>query len=448
MENILFIAYEFAPFNVAGTYRSLYFVKHLRKFELNPIVLTLSPASFSITKDEYDIDESLMREIPIDTQVHAIPSKSILALYGNKIKRFLNMYFELHNGKEAQQWKDNFNAELNLVIAKYTPKAIYVSVPPFSILKLASAAAQKYQLPLVIDFRDHWLGWRTSPFATYLHYYITKLKERAYINQAKLIIGPTPEVLDGILRFHPRLDRNKLALIYNGYENNISDWNLKSGNSPEQIIIGYVGSFYYNPNERASMLQPWYKRRFTQLLYYRTQKEDYLYRSPFYFFSALDQVFQKRPELRDKVRVQFVGAIPNWLSKMIDSFGLSGNVDLLGMKTKAECLVFQETCHYLLATSSKVIGGKAYTIGSKTYDYFCAHKPIIGFVPEGSQKDILIKSGTAIVCDPDAPKQSAEQLIQLFDNKIQFYPNSKFLSELSRFKLTEQLAKRIKSILK
>ena len=441
MENIIFIAYEFAPYNIAGAFRSMFFVKHLRKFGINPIVVCLSPDSLPEVVEEYSIDQTMLDEIPKDIEVRPLHSSNILDLYTTKIKRFTNMYFELHGGKESEHWEPSFSASIANIVSKSNPKAIYVTVPPFSMLQCAYRASIKYNLPLIIDSRDHWLGWRTTPFASYLHYYFTKKMEEKYFKHAKAIIGPTPEVIAGMLKYHPHISPKKFKLIYNGFEGTRTDWELpKSNPSQPKITIGYVGSFYFDPRARESMLAPWYKRKPTRLLHYRIYKEDYLYRSPYFFFKAISHLFHSNPTFKEKIEIKFIGTIPNWLPKMVAEFDLEQNCLLLGQLSKDASWKFQQSCDYLLVTSSKIIDGRAYTIASKTYEYFKNGKPVIGFVPEGSQKDIILKSGLGIVCDPDNILESKNQLLQLFEGKTKLFPNVNFLTSFSREQQANQLA--------
>jgi hypothetical protein len=93
-----------------------------------------------------------------------------------------------------------------------------------------------------------------------------------------------------------------------------------------------------------------------------------------------------------------------------------------------------------LITSSKVVGGRDYSIAGKTFEYFATGRPILGFVTEGAQRDILEESGVAVTCDPDNPGEAAQKIQNLIDGKIQFHPNVPFLRSLHRRELCRTLA--------
>jgi glycosyltransferase involved in cell wall biosynthesis len=169
-----------------------------------------------------------------------------------------------------------------------------------------------------------------------------------------------------------------------------------------------------------------------------------LYRSPFFFFKALQQFISTYPSLGNKIKVKFVGKKQEWLPSMIKDFGLHDHVEIIGELPHSESLLFQQQCDALLITSAKQINGRDYSIAGKTFEYLQMQKPVIAFVCEGSQKDVLSEAGTALICNPDDTENAVSQLHGLFTGEIQLMPNYAFLKNLSREVLTGQLADIIK----
>lgn len=206
------------------------------------------------------------------------------------------------------------------------------------------------------------------------------------------------------------------------------------------FIIGYVGTFYYSPAARAAMMQPWWRKKPNRMIQYSPRREDWLYRSPWFFFQAVARLLADHPEYRARLRLRFAGQKPDWIEAQVNELGLAGNVEFLGLLDHAGALKFQEDCDALLVTSSKVIGGADYSIAGKTFEYFSMRKPIVGFVADGAQKDLLAESGLAVICDPDNPADSARQLDQLISGQLRLEPNIPFLKTLHRRELTRKLA--------
>jgi glycosyltransferase involved in cell wall biosynthesis len=181
------------------------------------------------------------------------------------------------------------------------------------------------------------------------------------------------------------------------------------------------------------------------MLQYIPHRQDWLYRSPYFFFRAIKKLNNADPTLGSKIKIRFAGKVYSWMKDMISSFGLENQVELLGEISHDESLKFQAECDALLITSAKQLGGRDYSIAGKTFEYLQMQRPIIAFVCEGAQKDLLKNGGTALVCNPDSADESVERLTSLFCGRINLQPNSDFLQGLSRQVLTERLANIIRS---
>ena len=111
------------------------------------------------------------------------------------------------------------------------------------------------------------------------------------------------------------IDKQKFNIINNGFDATLNLDEILSINPNKKIVIGYVGSFYYTPESRENILKPWYKKPLHRMPHYVPRKEDWLYRSPYFFFKALDQLFKEHPEMKKSVEIRFAGNTPNWLKK-------------------------------------------------------------------------------------------------------------------------------------
>jgi glycosyltransferase involved in cell wall biosynthesis len=444
MINILFIAFEFPPLSRGGVHRPLAFVEYLPQSGIHPVVITLHKDSYPDVYDAYGYDEMLGKEVRERSSM--IPVKSGKIPPTSAIGNFFSIYFTIH-GNETKHWRNGFHEAVESAVKKYSPGAILATVPPFSILPLVTAAAAKYRLPLILDFRDAWSQWRTVPYGTVFHYWKTLQMERRYLRKADAIITTSEQTLNDFRRLHGVISPAKLHYVPNGYNGSLKTWTpIKT--DKQEFLIGYVGSFYYSPQARQQMLQPWWRKRGHRMLQYIPHRQDWLYRSPYFFFRALQRLNQSDPELGRKIRVRFAGKIQDWLQEMIESFGLQNQVSQMGEISHQESLAFQEQCDALLITSARQIGGRDYSIAGKTFEYLQMQKPVIAFVCEGAQKDLLKKGGTSLICEPDNTEESAAQMSGLFKGETHLEPDFNFLRGLSRQTLTEKLAGIIRSQVK
>lgn len=444
-KNILFIAYEFPPLNAGGVHRSLAFAKYLKNYGITPIIVTLSDNSYYKVYENPVIDHKLGKEVLSENDVIRIESKEITTKKKSKLRNFLEIYLNI-SGKESKGWRADFKEKIPDIVKKFKPEIVFVTVPPFSVLKEALWVANTFNLPLVIDFRDAWSQWRISPYASIFHYKATVREEGKYLRQANAVIATSKQTLDDFKRIHPSVNEKKFHLISNGYDSNISDWKIDT-KKKEEYVIGYVGSFYYEPEPNKLMLTPWWKKRFHRIFQYIQAKQNWLYRSPYFFFKILRNLFDQDPQFADIIKVKLAGKKPSWIDQMVKEFELEKNVEFIGILSHQESLNFQKSCDALLITSAKVIGGKDYSIAGKTFEYFTMRKPIIAFVCEGAQKNILENSGMAIICDPDNINESSLKLRDLCEYKINLSPDGSFLNSLSRQNLTEKLAGLIRDII-
>ncbi len=445
MKNILFIAYEFPPMNRGGVFRSLAFVKFLPEFGYNPVVMTLARSSYPNAGGVFQMDENLGAEVYERFSIEEIESDLVPAFKKTRIRFFLDTFFSVH-GYEGDGWQKGFDQKFEEIIRKYKPVGIVATVPPFGILPLVSSYAKKYGLPMILDFRDAWSQWRTTPYASYLHYLVTLNYERKYLRDANAVVVTSKQTKSDFLQLHPQTDPSKIYYIPNGIEGSLNDWS-DIDFKKSTITIGYVGSFYFDPMAREQMLNPWWKKSYHRIFQYMPDKQDWLYRTPHFFFKAIRNLLDQYPEYTSRIRIRFAGKSNPWLNEMIKSFNLVEQVELLGSISHKESIAFQETCDLLLITSSKRVGLADYSIAGKTFEYFKMQKPILAFVCEGSQKEILEESGMALICDPDSTESNVVFIKDLFEGRIKLKPDYEFLSGLTRQKLTGQLAEVISSVI-
>ncbi len=435
MMNVLFLVYEFPPLNSGGSHRPFRFSKYLQQFGINPVIITPE-----VSDEKYD--NSLLEELN-DIKIIRTPiGKSI------KFEKILSKnYFNILN-PEAKRWTQYLYPILEKLVKEIDFKAMYVTAPPFSIADLGVEVSKKFNIPLILDMRDHWSHWNITPFTSYMHYRLILRKENQWFKHASAVLAVTEQMVEDFEKIHPNIDKNKFYTVRNSYVKeivNISDEILVRKPSKEKPLkIGYVGSFYYHPYQRKLIFDPWWKKKPHQWLQYTPRKEDWLYRSPYFFFKTLEQFIDKYPDLAEFIKVEFIGAKPEWLVDMIKEFNLQNYVTLKGFLPHHESISFQKECDALLSTSLKVIDGKDYCIAGKSYEYMYQQKPVLAFMTEGSQKSFLEKSGISLIFNADDVEKNVEVLKDFILGKIKFHPNGGFMKQIDTKQTTEKLADIIK----
>lgn len=436
--NILFVAFEFPPLLSGGIQRSLYFVKYLPSFGINPVVITPEEKDIPNIFNNPAIDSSLLAKIPEGTIIERVhcghpPHTS------NPFLRWVRMYFSVTENFK-KYWKKPLQDELPGIIEKYNPAAIYVTIPPFAMAPLWLDLLKNSSLPLIIDFRDAWSQWALAPNGSYFHYLVKCQQESAIIKKAHAVIVTSDVTKADLQHLHKHIGDDKIHVISNGFDTGIDLPEQLPVSSGDTFIIGYVGNFYYSPEARENIFKPWWKRKLHRILNYVPRKEDWLYRSPYYFFKAVHQLIKENPEYKNRIEIHFVGHKPNWIEAQIREFGLEDNISHLGFLPHNAAIDFQKKCDALLITSAKVIGGRDYSIAGKTFEYMSIGKPILAFVCEGAQKDILQETGMSVICNPDDKVSAASNLKRLIDGSVVLKPQLPAILKYQRKKLTEKLA--------
>ena len=443
--NLLMLAFEFPPLGGVGVQRSLKFAKFLPEHGVSPVVVTPDKASIEATIGPAR-EAALLDELSADARIERVPCPAVRRESGSRFGNWLDQFLRVGEGL-GRAWRGPLLAAWSELVRREKPAALYVSVPPFSMAPLAVELAQRSGLPLILDFRDNWSQWCCSPQPSWMHYRLTLRRERECLDAASAVVGVTRQMVEDLQRVHPGVPVEKFHVIPNGYDATLAESvpaRPPRGEAP--FVIGYVGSFYYTPESRAALLSPWWQRSPHRWLQYAPRREDWLYRSPFFFFRALRRLFDERPDLRSRVKVRFVGDTPTWLRAQVEEFGLTDVVEHLGRMSHRACLEFQASCDALLATSAKVIGGRDYCIAGKTFEYVASQVPIIAFVTEGEQRDFLTASGLALVCDADEPEAGGRALADLIEGRFSPAPNLPYLRGFHRRETARRMGELVRQV--
>ncbi len=121
-------------------------------------------------------------------------------------------------------------------------------------------------------------------------------------------------------------------------------------------------------------------------------------RSPNSFLKSLKQFLENKPEARSVTKFSFYGGWLKEHSSLIDELGMEDVVEIREAVGYNEYLNLVRSAPVLLLV---VAQEHNLFMPSKIVDYFGAQRPILGFVPEGSEmSQVLAKAGmSSFVCD-------------------------------------------------
>jgi glycosyltransferase involved in cell wall biosynthesis len=267
MKKVLIIAYYFPPLGWSGVQRTLKFVKYLRKFGWEPVVVTVGETKFSI------LDETLVNEIPKGVQVIKIDdvkfkhvtdnAKQILKSYTECISNTIldsdlkQKYEEAIEQKISELrdlllipdgnaiWANNVIKSINIKIDLKDINVIYTTSAPYSSHLIGQHIKEKYNIPWVADFRDEWIN-----NADYiideetLDFEIQKYMENTVVEKCDKIITTTPYASQNFVDRY-NLNDKKVYTITNGYDEE-DFYKIKENKKNNKFTIIHNGSCYLN----------------------------------------------------------------------------------------------------------------------------------------------------------------------------------------------------------
>ena len=443
------IAFEFPPLASGGVHRPLKLAKYLPRFGVELDVVTVrvedarrwSPAA---------MDESLVRGLPERVRVHRIPSgfpEWYWRATSSSAGHFLAKH--LHWGDHTSAfWRGPLMRWLDAHVASARPDVLFSTVPPFGVASLARAAAHRHRLPWVLDWRDPWTMWQATPFATYGHYRFIHATEGRCLREANASICTSHVTRDDWLGEFPGVDPSRLHVVYNGFDPDDLAAVVPERPARRRRRIVYVGSFYYWPDQREAMLAPAWRRPIKRALQYRRRREDWRYRSPYFFLRGLRRLADRRPDLTERLEVVFAGAVPWWLPSMLRETGTESFVTLRGPVPHEESLSLQAGADALLLTSAKIEGGRDYSIAGKTYEYLGLDRPILGVLTDGAMRDIVSRSGRGVLADPDDEESVAVAIDRVASGEASPAPTERereFVRSLHRESGARQVAELLRA---
>jgi len=418
MKNVLFLAYYFPPLGGSGVQRPLKFVKYLRNFGWNPIVVCPEPGAYpyydsSLLEELNDLSVDVYR-VPAETPFHlpflkrkklVVPEK--IACIGRQISRFF-MYPDNKRG-----WiKQAVNASLELS-KKQNFDLIFSTAPPFSDHLAATEIKNELGLPLVLDYRDAWVNNHFIDDQFEWQKKIHRKLESSCLSEADQVIV---------------LDEKMEASLKSEY--------------PGISFNTHVITHGFDPDDFKGTDPP--------ILEYKTNKMNLLYSGLFYENNQPDILLKAFWELilesrigQDEFHLHFQGGLSGRHKRLIEELGLSSSVTDYGYLTHNIAVSNLNRADALWMISNFDPVHKQIKSG-KLFEYIGSGKPILGLTHIGAESEVLKAYGAGYVAAPDDLNTLKESIMELFtdwkQNQIKV-PDQAYIQQFDRKKLSNELAK-------
>lgn len=411
---VLFIAYYFPPMGLSGVQRTAKFAKYLTRYGWKPTVLTIEPTAY------YAFDETLLKEVeeagvrivrtPVRDVSRMFKKNTVVKMPPEWVRKTLQYISDLFFIPDTKRsWKSVAVKAASTLLKNEHFDVIFATAPPPTDFLIGVELKRRFNLPLVVDYRDAWIEYPFKYFPTPLHRWRHVQLEKRVLRAADRVLVTHRRVKESILMRHRFLDYNDILILPQGYDpEDISGHGQQRKTSRRKMTIVHAGTFYGGRNPRV-------------------------------FAQALANVLHHYPKVRGRLEVRFLGQTRKEDELWIKQLNLQEVVQFYGYLSHRNCVEQLTNADVLWF----VIDNDYQTPG-KLYEYFGVRKPILASVVEGYTKDLLESCGAAVcvpLTDVSAHEQALVDLFQKFENnKLPRIP-AQFAQKFDRQLLTGELAK-------
>lgn len=428
------LAYVFPPFfSAGGSIRAVKFTKYLLSFGWSPIVLTIDDRIEYDTKRKQG-SHSLMKDVPEQVRVIRTtagePSAAMLdkgrsARTGSrlaaitvgalgKLRRLGRNYLMLPD--EHIVWLPFAFTTARKIIKSEQVEVVYATCPPFSVALIGGLIKRFTGKPLVLDFRDDWIGMPGHSSKPQLIRWVNRKMESWAVSQCERLIAVTESSRRAFIERYPKEPKDKFVLIPNGVD----------------LVEFQVHSRPTDPRKNSD---------FTIVHAGLLSDSPIWRRSPEAIFGAVRRIHDRNPDMNGKLRLVFVGHLPASYQCMVRDMGLSEFVTEVEYLPREELIQRLRAADLLLAISTE---GFSTAIPGKLYEYWAAGGPPILLLDNNSEAQRLVeKHELGYVIRPDDVAGIENLLLNLLEripSGERSRINQASISHYDRKQLTGQLS--------
>jgi len=438
MKKVLIITYYFPPRGGVAVIRIHKFVKYLRDFGWEPVVLTVKQ-NYCAYRDEHllaELPENLIiyytkqpflqriirdvqhqaRIATPDEYVHrgtfSILSNKIYLLIRN-IKNRLNKIIFLYD--DYIGWKPIVLREIKRIVREHQIDILFTSCRPYSINMIGDAISNRYGIPWIADFRDPWTqDKRYFNPPTFLHRIMAEREEKKTMCHASKIVSVSEPMTSYFMKTYHNLDPAKFLTITNGYDGDEKTVSYNRLRDPERFIITYTGTFY-------------------------------LHQTPVWFYNAIRLFLEENPAARKHLIIRLVGKSQKDFEAYPYQIGIGDVIDPIGFIPHEQVKTYLNESDILLLVLYSDSKEYDFVYSGKFFEYLPVRKPILALLNHGVCQDFIQKHDLGICVPFSQVDQIKDALTDLFyqwrQGKFKYkLMSGKAMLRFHRRELTKQLA--------
>lgn len=398
MQKLLVITYYWPPSGGAGVQRWLKFAKYLPEFGYEPIILTVDEKQASYAQ----LDYSLLKEIHPGLQVHKTRTFEPYNLYRKLSNKKEIPYGGFTNQKKVgifekfsrfvrgnlfvpdprKGWNRHALKKALQLIRSEKIEVIVTSGPPHSSHLIGRKIKKLTGIRWIADFRDPWtdIYYYSSLYHSGLAARYDRYLESSVLNEADQIITVSAEV-GKLLAKKWRDQHKKIVVIPNGYDED--DFTGITPVQNEYFTITYTGTIATS---------------------YRIEQ----------FVDAVDRLPDK---VKERLKIRFVGNVPEEILGLFAQKKLDGLVEVLGYVPHEQAIRQMTGASLLLMAIPDAPDNKGIVTG-KFFEYLAARRPLLVIGPEGGDVDVMLQNCRAgKLFSYDKGEEMGKFILELFERE-------------------------------
>ena len=391
---LLLIAFYFPPAGGGGVQRTLKFCRHLPEFGVDVDVLAPSDPKW------FALDEPLMAEIPAATTVHRTrflgPRSSFRgdALRGAHGFRRAAVHARYAYERalipdKTLPWAATAVPAAIRIVRRRRVDAIMTTSPPASAHLIGAAVAAATGVPWVADLRDSWLD---HPHRSYesrgmrAKRGVERRMARTVVRRADALVAVTETIAAELRGLDPGAAA-KTHVIGHGVD--LADFDGLAYTPAQRFTLVHTGAFFGQ-------------------------------RSPRSFLTGVRDLLGRRPDLRGRVLVRFIGDLRASDRAWARDLGIDEAWEETGFVPFRRAVAAQRSADALLLLIPHANGRGDSVVSGKVFEYLAARRPVLAAVPpDGAAAALLRSAGAGDVVDSDdtaAQSRALEAMVDRYQN--------------------------------
>ncbi len=241
--NLAFLTYYFPPVGGAGVQRAVYISRYLAERGWRIHVITAEPFEYPATDDtlgDYVHPGVEISRVSVFDHGAARVSdgdghSDLVSTFGDRVKDYLR----LPDGKVYSMF--SFTKRLRQLHAEQPFDLVLTTSPPPSIHLAGSYAKKQLGIEWVADYRDVWYPGGFDIYPTTLHVELSKKMKTHFVRTADATVAVSESHRDDLSEIFSN-QRDRIALIPNGFEESLFSSADDTGNETCSRRIGYAGT--------------------------------------------------------------------------------------------------------------------------------------------------------------------------------------------------------------